>query len=164
MRRSRSDGARLAELEELYRRRYRAFLRFALALLGERELARDAVQETFARAVRGRAGFRHESSLEAWLYRMLTNHCRDLLRSAARDRRAQADLYRQNGTEEDRPELRAAIAALPERQRLAVFLRHYADLEYEAIASVLGIRRGTVAATLHTAHAALRQTLKEEAR
>jgi RNA polymerase sigma factor (sigma-70 family) len=163
MRRSRTEGARLAELEEVYRLRYRAFLRFALALLGERELARDAVQETFARAVRARVGFRGESSLEAWLYRMLTNHCLDLIRSAARNRSA-PEPYRQNGVEEDRPELRAAIAALPERQRLVVFLRHYADLEYEAIGSVLGIRRGTVAATLHAAHAALGQTLKEEAR
>jgi RNA polymerase sigma factor (sigma-70 family) len=61
----------------------------------------------------------------------------------------------------DWPELRAAVSALPERQRLALFLRHYADLDYEAIAFALGVRRGTVAATLHAAHESLRRTLTE---
>jgi RNA polymerase sigma-70 factor, ECF subfamily len=54
-----------------------------------------------------------------------------------------------------------AIAALPERQRIAIFLRHYADLDYEAIAEALGIERGTVAATLHKAHTKLQQVLTE---
>jgi RNA polymerase sigma factor (sigma-70 family) len=57
--------------------------------------------------------------------------------------------------------LRAAIAALPERQRLAVFLRYYADLDYAAIAEALGIERGTVAATLNVAHRKLESSLKE---
>jgi RNA polymerase sigma factor (sigma-70 family) len=54
-----------------------------------------------------------------------------------------------------------AIAALPERQRLVLFLRYYADLEYAAIAETLGIGLGTVGATLNHAHAALRRRLEE---
>ena len=50
---------------------------------------------------------------------------------------------------------------LPERQRLAVFLRYYADLDYAAIGEALGIRTGTVAATLNAAHVALRARLEE---
>jgi RNA polymerase sigma factor (sigma-70 family) len=50
---------------------------------------------------------------------------------------------------------------LPERQRLVLFLRYYADLDYAAIADALEIKSGTVAATLHTAHAALRRQLLE---
>jgi RNA polymerase sigma-70 factor (ECF subfamily) len=57
--------------------------------------------------------------------------------------------------------LRVALAALPERQRLATFLRYYADLDYEAIAAVLGISVGTVGATLNAAHASLRKCLEE---
>jgi RNA polymerase sigma factor (sigma-70 family) len=57
--------------------------------------------------------------------------------------------------------MRALIASLPERQRLALFLRYYADLDYESIASTLGITSGTVGATLNAAHAALRSTLEE---
>lgn len=57
--------------------------------------------------------------------------------------------------------LRAAIRALPERQRLILFLRYYADLDYGAIADVLGIRSGTVGAALNAAHDALRGRIQE---
>jgi RNA polymerase sigma factor (sigma-70 family) len=53
---------------------------------------------------------------------------------------------------------------LPERQRLALFLRYYADLDYAAIADVLGIRPRTVAATLNAAHTRLRRRLEEVVR
>jgi RNA polymerase sigma factor (sigma-70 family) len=58
------------------------------------------------------------------------------------------------------PELKNEVSELPERQRLVLFLRHYADLSYEQIGDVLGIERGTVAATLHTAHDRLRKRLQ----
>jgi RNA polymerase sigma factor (sigma-70 family) len=54
------------------------------------------------------------------------------------------------------------VAALPERQRLVLFLRYYADLDYAAIAAILEIKEGTVGATLHAAHASLRQALEAE--
>jgi RNA polymerase sigma factor (sigma-70 family) len=54
-----------------------------------------------------------------------------------------------------------AVAALPDRQRLAVFLRYYADLDYAAIATALGVERGTVSATLSAAHHNLSSKLKE---
>ena len=54
-----------------------------------------------------------------------------------------------------------ALARLPERQRTAVFLRYYADLEYAAIGEVLGIHTRTVSATFSAAHAALRSQLEE---
>jgi DNA-directed RNA polymerase specialized sigma24 family protein len=60
--------------------------------------------------------------------------------------------------------IRSVIAALPERQRLVLFLRYYADLEYEAIAGTLDISPGTVGAALNAAHAALRSSLKEAQR
>jgi RNA polymerase sigma factor (sigma-70 family) len=57
--------------------------------------------------------------------------------------------------------VREALRALPERQRLALFLRYYADLDYAAIAAALGVARGTVSATLHAAHANLQTHLEE---
>ena len=55
----------------------------------------------------------------------------------------------------------ARLAGLPERQRLVVFLRYFADLSYQEIEVVVGVRVGTVSATLHAAHAALRAELEE---
>jgi len=65
-----------------------------------------------------------------------------------------------NGHPERDAELRVALARLPERQRTAVFLRYYADLDYASIGQALGIRTGTVAATLNSAHAALHTHLE----
>ena len=72
----------------------------------------------------------------------------------------QAEPASPNGRPEEDAELRAALALLPERQRTAVFLRYYADLDYAAIGEALGITSGTVAATLNAAHAALRTRLE----
>jgi RNA polymerase sigma-70 factor (ECF subfamily) len=58
-------------------------------------------------------------------------------------------------------DLRALLLGLPERQRLAVFLRYYADLPYEEIAEALDISPGTVAASLNAARRALRRTYEE---
>lgn len=150
--------ATIGAIERVYRRGYGRFLRVAQAMLADEEQARDAVQEAFARAIRSRFEFRGEGSLEGWLWRTLVNVCRDERRRAAMPT---ASITTQNGRVEEWPELRAAVAALPERQRLVLFLRHYADLDYDSIAAALGVQRGTVAATLHAAHAALQRTLKE---
>jgi len=56
--------------------------------------------------------------------------------------------------------VRRWIAMLPERQRLVVFLRYYADLDYRGIAAALGVEVGTISATLSAAHTALRARLK----
>lgn len=156
----------LEELGRLYRERYPRFYRLARALTGDDERALDAVQDAFARAVRSRLSFRGEASVESWVWRTLVNVCRD------QRRRPELDLEvgdtpelvpSQNGHAEEWPELRAAIALLPERQRLILFLFHYADLDQETIADVSGVRRGTVAATLHQAHNSLRRALTEVA-
>ena len=153
----------IAAIEEIYRRRYASFLRVARALTGNRERAHDAVQEAFARAIRARSTFRGDGPLEGWLWRTLANVCADERRAAAR-REPPCEPPHQNGHPEEWPELRAAVAALPERQRLILFLRHYADLDYETIAAAAGVERGTVAATLHQAHAALRKAIAEVTR
>jgi RNA polymerase sigma-70 factor (ECF subfamily) len=152
-------GSTTAELEQLYRDRYRSFVRVALALLRDADRAHDAVQEAFARSLSSRRTYRGEGELESWVYATLLNVCRDTLKR----REPPQEAPRTNGRAESLPELRAAIAALPERQRLAVFLRYYADLDYDAIGAALGIERGTVAASLHAAHAKLRVSLKEVA-
>ena len=153
-------GASLDELEALYRSRFDVFARVSASVTGDPERARDAVQEAFATAVRKRGSFRGEGLLEAWVWRIVLNAARsDVRRSAPAveyDERVAA-----NGHPERDAELRVALARLPERQRTAVFLRYYADLDYAAIGEALGITTGTVAATLNAAHSALRIRLEE---
>ena len=144
----------LEELEALYRSRLPEFRRVATAIAGGGELGCDAVQEAFARAVRKRRTFRGRGTLEAWVWRIVVNAARD----ARRGRPALAEPHdaAANGHAPVLP-----LDLLTDRQREIVFLHYYADLDYAAIASALGIETGTVAATLNAAHRTLQSTLKE---
>lgn len=156
-------GATPEALEQLYRTRFRAFLKVAASVSGERHAA-DAVHNAFVRALRHRESFREGGSLEAWVWRTVVNAARDV-RRADRDELG-LDHHHEpasNGHPPTRDEcLRGVIVALPPQQRLAVFLRYYADLDYATIAEILDLSPGTVAATLHKAHAAIRRRLQEE--
>ena len=153
----------IEELEAIYRKRFPDFLRIALAITRDEGVARDAVQETFAKALRGRGSFRAEGPLEAWIWGILVNVARSMRTTPLEaldvaDPAAPSVETTSNGSSSD---FRQWVAALPERQRLAVFLRYWADLDYRSIAAALGVEVGTISATLNAAHAALRRSLKE---
>jgi RNA polymerase sigma-70 factor (ECF subfamily) len=157
-----SVGASVEEIEDVYRRRAGEFFRFAFAHTGGIEDASDAVQEGFAKAVRGRASFRREGPLDAWVARCVINAALDKNRDLA-DPSAVGGDDRSGSpwTNGDVLALRAAIRRLPPRQRDALFLRHFLDFDYAAIAATLGVEVGTVSATLHAARASLRESLQE---
>jgi RNA polymerase sigma factor (sigma-70 family) len=160
-----SAGASLAEIERVYRARFLEFHRLATAVVDDAEVARDVVQDAFAAIVRGREGFSALGSLDAWAWRVVLNTALNRKRSARRDRDRLVKLAATNGHDKERaPDVvfEAALRSLPEQQRLIVFLRYYADLDYAGIADTLGISAGTVGSTLHSAHQALRQRLDEE--
>lgn len=152
----------LPELESLYRRDLARFVRVARAIVGEEQGARDAVQEAFTRAVEKRRSFRRRGPVEAWVWRIVVNEARK--RAVAAARQVPSPDVDEAAASNGRPavdgDVRAAVAALPERQRLAVFLRYYADLDYAAIATTLGVEPGTVAATLNAARRTLESRLK----
>ncbi len=114
-------------IEQLYRERYGGFRDALTPVVGSRDLARDVVQEAFARALRER-GRQSDDELPDDL--TILNEERD-------------------------PMLSAAVRSLPPKRRLILFLRYYADFTYAEIAEAVGVAEGTVAATLAQAHAAL---------
>lgn len=158
-----SGGAEVDEIEAVYRRRLSELRRVATAITGSRETGVDAVQDGFARALRQRESFRAEGSLEGWLWRIVVNAAHTAVASE-RDVALDSVELETNG---DRPHmtepspLRELVGRLPERQRLALFLRYYADLDYATIADALEISSGTVGATLSQARESLRKVLEE---
>ena len=154
-------GARARDVEHLYRSRYPRFVRVARAVTGDPDAAHDAVQEGFSSALRHRSSYRGEGPLEAWVWRAVVNEARKLRARSGRDADEVEPVAAANGGPADETGVRTWIAALPERQRLAVFLRYYADLDYRSIAAALEIEVGTVSATLSAAHSALRKQLRE---
>jgi len=153
--------AGLSEIEALYRSRFRHFVRVARAIVGDEQLALEAVQDAFAGAVRSRRRYRGEGPLEAWLWRAVVNAAQKTRLREARSALPAEPEGRHNGRPAVATEVTTAIALLPERQRLALFLRYYADLDYRGIADALGVEVGTVSATLSAAHSSVRRALEE---
>ena len=169
VRRTSVDGERAFAADEtaiarLYQGQFRAFVGGAYAVVGDPETARDVVQEAFARALRDLRHYRAEGTVEAWLWRIVVNVARDVAR-----RSRFADLSADELTElavlgrdpSGAGELRGELRALPERQRLAVFLHYYADLPYDEVARLLEVAPGTVAASLNAARKTLRHRIEE---
>jgi RNA polymerase sigma factor (sigma-70 family) len=154
-----------AEIERVYGERYASFCRLAATVTGNVEAAHDAVQEGFARALAHRDEFRGEGSLEGWVWRIVLRVALDSRRNG-RPRAVYEDSESRTGEwapglphPELDPELASALRALPERQRLVVFLRYFADLSHAEIATIAGMRSGTVSATLAHAKTSLARRL-----
>ena len=150
---------RLGEIEQLYRARYPHFVQVAQAIVGDRERAVEAVQDGFADAIRGREQFRGDGPLEAWVWRAVVNAAKKATRRPLVE--VGHDVEESYEVPASVFEVSPLIAGLPERQRMALFLRVFADLDYRAIAAVMGVELGTVSASLASAHAAIRKAVKE---
>ena len=149
----------LREIEQIYRRRFEEYVAVARGILHDSEAARDVVQEAFASAIAGRHRF-ERGNLDARLWRIVVNAALSArtqrLRYAVEPSEIESLPAADQSPRLDRRDVSALIASLPDRQRIAVFLRYYADLDYATIAEVLGTSVGTVSSTLHAAHRALR--------
>jgi RNA polymerase sigma-70 factor (ECF subfamily) len=158
----RRRGASIGEIEALYRQHLPRFLRATAAIVGDEGLASDAVQDAFASAVKARSSFRRDVALEAWLWRIVINAALQVRRGLRDEAESGAEVsVEMNGQPVEDLAVRRWVALLPERQRLAVFLRYFADLDYRSIAVALDVEVGTVSATLSAAHAALRRSAQE---
>lgn len=105
--------------------------------------ADDAWQETFLAALRAYPALDPETNLQAWLVTVAHRRCVDLLRARSRRALPVAEVPEagaQAGPESaaDDRVLRDAVAALPERQRLAVALHHLGGLPYAEVAALVG--------------------------
>jgi len=155
----------LAELEELYREKYFGFRNALATITGDQQSAHDVLQEAFVQAIKKRKSFREEGSLAGWVWRIA-------FRLALRDKRRRRFLPDSDldislldlslPEPSFHPDLELAIRELPPRQRLFVFLRYFADLEYADIAATCDVSVGTVGAALTKAREALLKSLSDE--
>lgn len=124
----------------------------ALTLAGaDRELAREAAQEAFARALRHWRKVRNMDRPDGWVYIVAMNQLRDHWRRRERVAATEDGTIDNTSSVATRVSVRDAIATLPPRQREAVVLRYLADLPLADVAAAMGCATGTVKATLHHA-------------
>jgi RNA polymerase sigma-70 factor (ECF subfamily) len=140
-------------------------------LLGNRDDAQDAAQETFIKCWRTQAGLGAVQNLRAWIFRVALNTAKDMQRSAWR-RRAKpllegvtmqaspAALPEQLLEEKETLErLRKALTTLRREEQEVFLLRQNGDLTYEQIAEIRKLPVGTVKTQMRSALQKLRQAL-----
>jgi RNA polymerase sigma-70 factor (ECF subfamily) len=157
--------------EELYRAHAGRLYSLLLRMAGSAQEAEDLLQDVFLNAHRKLGGFRGESSLGTWLYRMAVNHCLDFLRGRhARNSKATASLDDDDAVEPaaampvvptavSRIDLERAIAQLPDGCRTAFVLHDVEGFEHHEVAEMLGVSEGTSKSQVHKARLKLRKLL-----
>ena len=143
----------------------------AMRMLGDVAEAEDVAQEAMLRLWRIAPDWREgEAQVTTWLYRVVSNLCTDRLRKRPRSRVPLEDVAEPEDptpsveakmqTDARRDAVRRALADLPERQRLAVMMRHFEGASNPEIAARLGISTEAVESLTARGKRALAQALK----
>lgn len=148
-------------------------LSHATRLLGNREEARDAVQESWVDIYRGLPGLRDPMSFPAWATRIVTRKCARLIKGNVSRRKLEQELVLESGvlshtatsdfaSASDAQKVRAAIEALPPAHGAAIALFYLEDMSVADVAVALDVPVGTIKTRLMHARAKLKDILKGE--
>ncbi len=153
-------------------------IHFLYRMIQNQAIAEELAQEVFLRVYRSRESYEPTAKFTTWLFRITThlalNHVRDRRKDKLHDsldEKMEDSTPRQLADRvanvEERMlrdarlgEIRQAIEQLPEKQRGAVLMHKYQDMEYSQIAAVLGCSESAVKSLLFRAYEALRQRLR----
>ena len=173
------DEASFGHLVQIYRRPMVGFMfRFCHNPAAAEELA----QEVFLRIYRSRSSYEPSAKFTTWLYRIATNlavnHARDTRHERPENTVRLDEADQETGTTPDLADgapgaearilkrerlaaIRAKVNSLPERQRLAVVMHKYQEMDYREIAGVLKLSESATKSLLFRAYETLREQLKE---
>lgn len=144
---------------EIFRRHRDRMWAVALRTTGNSEIASDAVQEAFISAFRRADRFRGDAAVTTWLHRITVNCAIDRLRrekpTSPLPEIDPADRHDRFDQAETALDVRAALATLPEPQRLALILVDMEGLSVAEAAEVLQVAEGTVKSRCSRGRAAL---------
>ncbi len=150
---------------------YRICYRF----LNNKTEAEDAVQEVFLKAFHSLSQFRGQAQISTWLYRIAVNHCLNLQRLSRlrswlsleflNNRQPISENIEDNPLDnlenkETRDLIEQAVAALPERQRMAFILCRYEQKSYQEMAEIMNCSVSAIESCLHHAKKNLSLALK----
>jgi RNA polymerase sigma-70 factor (ECF subfamily) len=151
---------------EIFRRHKDRMWAVAMRTCGNRELAADAVQDTFISAFRRSASYRGDAAVTTWLHRIVVNACLDRLRRE----RPTSELPEFDLTDgrdahsqlETRLDVHAALASLPEAQRAALILVDMHAVPVAEAAAILGVAEGTVKSRCSRGRTALAALIRRD--
>ena len=143
------------------------------ALVGSHEDTDDILQEVFVKVWKALPGFRGDSSIQTWLWRIATNEALSFLRKqkvraalsfssidAEAERVLDSDPWFDGDSAQRR--LAVAVAKLPAKQRAVFCMRYFEELPYEEISSITGTSVGALKASYHQAAEKVKVMVTEE--
>ena len=161
---------------------HRPIIHFLYRMVRNQAIAEELAQEVFLRVYRSRQSYRAEAKFTTWLYRIATNLAVNYARDHRHERAAQSvyldEPDEESGTRpdvaDDEPSveqrllrkermkaIQAHVMALPERQRMAVLMHKYQELDYREIGEVLKLSESATKSLLFRAYQTLRDKLKD---
>jgi RNA polymerase sigma-70 factor (ECF subfamily) len=173
------DDSAFAYLVQKYRR---PMVNFMYRMSHNAAAAEDLAQEVFLRVYRSRTGYEASAKFTTWLYRIATNlavnHARDTRHERPEAMVSLDEPDEESGTTMDVADssltaeqailrrermqaIRKKVQSLPERQRLAVIMHKYQQMDYRQIAEVLKLTESATKSLLFRAYETLREQLKE---
>ena len=163
-----------AAFEEIVRRYKRAIFAYARSAIGSTQDAEEVTQDTFVKVYRAAHRFDPKYSFKTWLYTIVSNTCKNKLRSRARRRRdisldhensplvtlsheaTPLEIYERNV---EIKTVRDAIDSLPPRYKQVLHLRYVEGLRYREIGKALGLSLGNVEARIFRGKERIRHRL-----
>ena len=156
-------GGDLESFGQLCRRHYAAMVAIAYVVLSDHQLAEDAAQESFARALVRVRSLKDRAKFAPWLAAICRNVAKDMAAAKARQTSTEdlSQVAQQENGDDSSALIRRAIEQLPARTRELVVLRYYDNLSYERMASVLGISPAAVNGKLARAKRSMAHYLRK---
>lgn len=168
-------------IQILFEENYDRVYNTAIAILLNRELAKDAVQEAFLRAFLKIDTLKDKSKFSIWICTITKNVCRDMLRQICKQRNKNVSIYDEDGNikndivelsdlnvpdkiyedNEARQELKALIDEMDADTQTIINLRYFEDFTYEQIAEYMEIKENNVKVKLHRAKRRMADRIKK---
>lgn len=159
--------------EKLLRDYQRPLYHHIRTIVLDHDDADDVLQNTFVKVFQYLSGFKGDSKLFSWMYRIATNEAITFLNQKARRNgmtseamqtklveNLQADVYFDG--DEIQLKLQQAIVKLPEKQQLVFKMKYFEELKYEEISDILGTSVGALKASYHHAVKKIEESMKTD--
>ena len=145
------------DMEEVVHTYGNMLFRLCILTLGNESDAKDALQETFIKYFIKAPEFKNSEHKKAWLIKVATNQCRDILRFKKRHDTVELDEIKEYMEPEDESGILDALMTLPDKFRLVLFLYYVEEYDVQRIADIIGKTKSAVKMRLKKG----RQLLKE---
>ena len=149
------------ELREAVMKYSDMLYRICIVMLCNEQDVQDAIQDTFCRYLEKRPDFRDEEHRKAWLIRVATNICRDMMRFRIRHPKVSIDGLEDKIVIPEQKETLRELLELPVKQKTVIYLYYVEGYHIREIADILGMTEGAVKMRLRRGKEQMRLLWKE---